>query len=146
MYLYTSKVNKMSTIEQNGRGVKTVATTTGKTKGVNLATFKEEEISSKKEELNKIFAINNAEQRIKNLEILQKMADKHKFLKEKQDSLNAFMVSRDGMKEKLIIMNDNAESFEITNGVIISELLEICSNKLAEMLEESNKQITTFQI
>lgn len=136
----------MSTIEQNGRGVKTVVTTTGKTKGVNLATFKEEEISSKKEDLKKIFEINNAEQRIKNLEILQKMADKHKFLKEKQDSLNAFMVSRDGMKEKLIIMNDNAESFEITNGVIISELLEICSNKLAEMLEESNKQITTFQI
>lgn len=136
----------MSTVEQNGKGVKTVATTTGKGKEVILATSKKEDISSKKEELNKIFAINTAEQRIKNLEILQKMADKHKFLKDKQDSLNAFMVSRDGMKERLIIMNDNAESFEITNGVIISELLEICSNKLAEMLEESNKQITTFQI
>ncbi|WP_260377681.1 hypothetical protein [Bergeyella zoohelcum] len=126
--------------------MKAVATSTETNKTKVMATDKKQELQSKKEELSKILNPVNAEQRIKNLEILQKMADKHKFLKEKRDSLNSFMVSRDGMKERLIIMNDNNENFEITNGVIISELLEICSQKLDEMLEESNNQITSFQI
>lgn len=133
----------MNTLTQNGKAVKAVATSTETNKTKVMATDKKQELQSKKEELSKILNPVNAEQRIKNLEILQKMADKHKFLKEKRDSLNSFMVSRDGMKERLIIMNEN---FEITNGVIISELLEICSQKLDEMLEESNNQITSFQI
>lgn len=136
----------MNTLTQNGKTVKIVATSTETNKTKVMATDKKQELQSKKEELSKVLNPVNAEQRIKNLEILQKMADKHKFLKEKRDSLNSFMVSRDGMKERLIIMNDNNENFEITNGVIISELLEICSQKLDEMLEESNNQITSFQI
>ncbi|MHA3046482.1 hypothetical protein JSO59_003835 [Riemerella anatipestifer] len=74
------------------------------------------------------------------------MAEKHKLLKLKRDSLNAFMVSRDGLKEKLFIMNDNEESFEISNGTIISELLDVCSKKLDDMLQESEIQILNFQI
>uniref|UniRef100_UPI003734F6EB hypothetical protein n=1 Tax=Bergeyella zoohelcum TaxID=1015 RepID=UPI003734F6EB len=143
---FLSKELKMNTLTQNGKAVKAVATSTETNKTKVMATDKKQELQSKKEELSKILNPVNAEQRIKNLEILQKMADKHKFLKEKRDSLNSFMVSRDGMKERLIIMNDNNENFEITNGVIISELLEICSQKLDEMLEESNNQITSFQI
>lgn len=138
----------MSATATIGKVVKKVATATeNNTATLKVeATNKKQELQEKKEELSKILSPVSAEQRIKNLEILQKMADKHKFLKEKRDSLNAFMVARDGMKERLIIMNDNHENFEITNGVIISELLDICSQKLDEMLEESNKQITAFQI
>lgn len=139
----------MSTLTQNGKDVKRVATATANSNATTLkveATDKKQGLQEKKEELSKILSPMSAEQRIKNLEILQKMADKHKFLKEKRDSLSAFMVARDGMKERLIITNDNNEDFEITNGVIISELLDICSQKLDEMLEESNKQITAFQI
>lgn len=139
----------MSILTQNGKDVKRVATATANSNATTLkveATDKKQGLQEKKEELSKILSPVSAEQRIKNLEILQKMADKHKFLKEKRDSLNAFMVARDGMKERLIITNDNNEDFEITNGVIISELLDICSQKLDEMLEESNKQITAFQI
>lgn len=138
----------MSTTATIGKVVKKVATATeNNTATLKVeATDKKQGLQEKKEELSKILSPVSAEQRIKNLEILQKMADKHKFLKEKRDSLNAFMVARDGMKERLIIMNDNHENFEITNGVIISELLNICSQKLDEMLEESNKQITAFQI
>lgn len=138
----------MSTTATIGKVVKKVATATeNNTATLKVeATDKKQGLQEKKEELSKILSPVSAEQRIKNLEILQKMADKHKFLKEKRDSLNAFMVARDGMKERLIIMNDNHENFEITNGVIISELLNICSQKLDEMLEESNQQITAFQI
>lgn len=138
----------MSATATIGKVVKKVATATeNNTATLKVeATDKKQGLQEKKEELSKILSPVSAEQRIKNLEILQKMADKHKFLKEKRDSLNAFMVARDGMKERLIIMNDNHENFEITNGVIISELLNICSQKLDEMLEESNKQITAFQI
>lgn len=138
----------MSATATIGKVVKKVATATeNNTATLKVeATDKKQGLQEKKEELSKILSPVSAEQRIKNLEILQKMADKHKFLKEKRDSLNAFMVARDGMKERLIIMNDNHENFEITNGVIISELLNICSQKLDEMLEESNQQITAFQI
>lgn len=148
-YLYISKVIKMSTIGQNGKVVKTVATATenAKTTKTNVtAKNTKQEFETKKIELNAILNSGNAEQRIKNLEVFQKMADKHKFLKEKRDTLTAFMVSRDGFKEKLMIMNDNNESFEITNGTIISELLDICSDKLDEMIRESEIKISSFQI
>lgn len=136
----------MNALTQKGKVVKTVATATAENKNLKNETMATGVEKVENEKLTPIYSIANAEQRIKNLEILQKMADKHKFLKEKRDSLNAFIVARDGMKERLIIMNDNNENFEITNGVIITELLDICSQKLDEMLEESNKQITAFQI
>ncbi|AFR35909.1 hypothetical protein [Riemerella anatipestifer] len=139
----------MNKLQENGKVVNKVATATEEKQKVKVSeanNLTKQELNSKKEELSKILSVQSAEQRIKNLDIIQKMAEKHKFLKLKRDSLNAFMVSRDGLKEKLFIMNDNGESFEISNGTIISELLDVCSKKLDDMLQESEMQILNFQI
>ncbi|MCO4303228.1 hypothetical protein [Riemerella anatipestifer] len=139
----------MNKLQENGKVVNKVATATEEKQKVKVSeanNLTKRELNSKKEELSKILSVQSAEQRIKNLDIIQKMAEKHKFLKLKRDSLNAFMVSRDGLKEKLFIMNDNEESFEISNGTIISELLDVCSKKLDDMLQESEIQILNFQI
>ncbi|MBT0549192.1 hypothetical protein OKE68_02705 [Riemerella anatipestifer] len=139
----------MNKLQENGKVVNKVATATEEKQKVKVSeanNLTKRELNSKKEELSKILSVQSAEQRIKNLDIIQKMAEKHKFLKLKRDSLNAFMVSRDGLKEKLFIMNDNGESFEISNGTIISELLDVCSKKLDDMLQESEMQILNFQI
>ncbi|MDY3362641.1 hypothetical protein PG623_01360 [Riemerella anatipestifer] len=139
----------MNKLQENGKVVNKVATATEEKQKVKVSeanNLTKRELNSKKEELSKILSVQSAEQRIKNLDIIQKMAEKHKFLKLKRDSLNAFMVSRDGLNEKLFIMNDNEESFEISNGTIISELLDVCSKKLDDMLQESEIQILNFQI
>ncbi|WP_018676134.1 hypothetical protein [Riemerella columbina] len=139
----------MNKLQENGKVVNKVATATEQKKSVKATETKnpvKQDLNDKKEELSKILSVKSADQRIKNLDIIQKMADKHKFLKQKRDALSSFMVSRDGLREKLFVMNDNEESFEISNGTIISELLDICSQKLDEMLEESETQILNFQI
>lgn len=96
--------------------------------------------------LSQFFSPVTAEQRIKNLEIFKKLAEKHEFLREKADNLNAFLVSRDGMKEKLTITSDANVHFEISNSIIIEQILNLCVSKLDELIEQSNQQILTYNI
>ena len=85
----------MNELTKNGTEAKTVtsATANGKiantkeTPGTPKATIQE-----RKEELKKILEPVSAEQRIKNAENFQKLAEKHKFLTEKADDLNSFMI------------------------------------------------------
>lgn len=99
-----------------------------------------------KTELAQIMNPASAEQRIKNAEIFTKLADKYQFLKKKKDHLNNFMASRDGLKEKLFIVSDNEENFEISNSRIIEKILEVCQDELEGLLKTSETEISTFTI
>lgn len=102
--------------------------------------------AEQKETLRKIMEPKSAEQRIKNAENFQKLAEKHTFLTQKSDELNAFMIGRDGLREKVIIMNDTEKAFEISNSLVIEEVLNLCSSKLDNLITESKEQILNFAI
>ena len=139
----------MNALQQKGDEAKKVASSTELAtvaKNGKAEDLKNQQLQEKKEQINKILAPTTAEQRIKNHVNFTTLVDKHKFLTEKADNHNAYMIGRDGMKEKLSIKSDSGMSFEISNSNIIEEILILCGNKLAKMLDDSNKQILTFEI
>ncbi|KNB60966.1 hypothetical protein [Chryseobacterium sp. Hurlbut01] len=87
-----------------------------------------------------------AEKRIKNLENFQKLCARHNYLKHKSDKLNSYLIGRDGLKETLTIECAEGEDFEISNTAIIGEILELCQNKLFDLLEKSEKEVLEFKI
>lgn len=87
-----------------------------------------------------------AEKRIKNLQIFEKICEKHNFLKEKSDELNAYLVGRDGLKETVTIENTNGLCLEISNSSVITEILNLSQSKIFALLEESEKEVLKFVI
>ena len=139
----------MNALQQKGDEVKKVASSTELAtvaKNGKAEDLKNLQLQEKKEQINKLLAPTTAEQRIKNHGLFTTLVDKHKFLTEKADNHNAYMVGRDGMKEKLSIKSDSGMSFEISNSNIIEEILILCGDKLQKMLDDSDKQILTFEI
>ncbi|WP_411898621.1 hypothetical protein [Elizabethkingia bruuniana] len=139
----------MNTLTTKKEEVKTVATSASVAtvaKNGKTENAKNEVLQGKKEVLDKIFAPTTAEDRLKNFNLFQKLGEKHTFLKDKADTLNAYMIGRDGMKERLSIKSDCGMEFQISNSNIIEEILTLCSSKLDKMIEESNTQILTFKI
>lgn len=139
----------MNTLTTKKEEVKTVATSVSVAtvaKNGKTENAKNEVLQGKKEVLDKIFAPTTAEDRLKNFNLFQKLGEKHTFLKDKADTLNAYMIGRDGMKERLSIKSDCGMEFQISNSNIIEEILTLCSSKLDKMIEESNTQILTFKI
>lgn len=88
----------------------------------------------------------SAEKRIKNLENFQALCGKYGFLKVKSDNLNSYLVSRDGLKETLIIENTDGLTFEISNSRIISKILLIAQSELFELLDAAEKEVLNFNI
>ena len=121
-------------VAENGKSVAT------------LQTQKNIELQEKKKELNKILSPISADGRLKNLEHFQKLAEKYNFLKGKNDDLTSFMIGRDGMRDKIIIMNDTHQVIEISNSEVIEEVLKVCEIKLGTLLNESEQQIINFSI
>ena len=72
--------------------------------------------------------------------------EKHKFLANKHDELTAFRISKDGMREKIVMMSEDDTVLEINNPLIIDEVLNLCENKLSDLLKESENQILAFEI
>lgn len=87
-----------------------------------------------------------AEKRLKNLENFKKVCEKYNFLKKKLDELTSYLVSRDGLKESITIENTDGQDFEISNTLIIGEILDLCQSKLFDLVEKAEKEVTTFQI
>lgn len=87
-----------------------------------------------------------ADKRIKNLENFQKLCTRHNYLKRKSDNLNSYLISRDGLKETLTIECAEGEDFEISNNAIIGAILELCQNKLFDLLEKSEKEVLEYTI
>jgi len=148
-YIYIVKQLNMNKLKETKTDEKVITDVTDKViiaKIQKPVLEEKKELPNKNEVLDNLFTPTTAEQRIKNLDIFKKMAEKHNFLREKADDLNAYLVSRDGMREKLIIKSDGNNEFEISNSNIIEEILNLCASKLDGLIQESNKQVLTFQI
>lgn len=87
-----------------------------------------------------------AEKRLKNLENFKKVCEKYNFLKKKLDELTSYLVGRDGLKESITIENTDGQDFEISNTLIIGEILDLCQSKLFDLVEKAEKEVTTFEI
>lgn len=85
------------------------------------------------------------EKRIKNLENFNKLCLRHNYLKQKNDKLSSYLIGRDGLRETLTIECEG-EDFEISNTAIIGDILELCQNKLFDLLEKSEKEVLDFKI
>lgn len=140
----------MNEVKQKGPEVKTVTSPAKVAEnGKSVAPSeksKNDELQEKKKELNKILLPPTADQRIKNAEIFTRIADKYQFLRKKKDHLSSFMASRDGLKEKLFIVSDSEENFEISNTRIIEKILTVCELELDELLKQSEIEVSTFSI
>ena len=60
--------------------------------------------------------------------------------------MTAFRISKDGMREKIVMMSEDDTVLEINNPLIIDEVLNLCENKLSDLLKESENQILAFEI
>lgn len=140
----------MSNLQAKNDSVKTVAHVTETAKASQKVTNAQKTsnttLEAKKEELKQILTPTTAEQRLKNLDHFKKLAEKHKFLANKHDELTAFRISKDGMREKIVMMSEDETVLEINNPLIIDEVLNLCETKLSDLLRESENQIIAFEI
>ncbi|GEM_PF-3489285 len=128
----------MNDLTKKANGAKTV------TPATETKVNEKEKIS--KNTLQTVILETTAEKRLKNLEHFQKICQKYNFLKGKNDDLTAYLTSRDGLKETAKIENTDGQVFEISNTFIISEILQLCQDKLFDLVEKAEKEVTDFQI
>ena len=103
----------MNALDQKANGTKTVLPATDK-----KANAKEE---TQKNVVKPINLETTAEKRIKNAEHFQKICEKHTFLKNKADELNAYNIGRDGLKEKITIENTTEWSLKFLTLLLLAK-------------------------
>lgn len=87
-----------------------------------------------------------AEARIKKMQNMIILADKHAFLKEKSDELEKFILSSDGTKEKITLSNAKGFTLDITNSQVVEEVTEVCKKIISRFLEDSEKSILSYHV
>lgn len=87
-----------------------------------------------------------AESRLKKLDNFKILAERHKFLEQKNDDLQKFIVSSDGMKEKLVLKNAQGFSFEVSNSQVLEKCLYVIKEELQKITTASEKEVLNFQI
>lgn len=87
-----------------------------------------------------------AESRLKKLDNFKILAERHKFLEQKNDDLQKFIVSSDGMKEKLVLKNAQGFSFEVSNSQVLEKCLYVIKEELQKITTVSEKEVLNFQI
>ena len=100
------------------------------------------------EQIKKISNIVNptAKGRISKLETLNILAEKHKNATAQYDELTNFIASNDNTSGQMKFAFDSNYSFTVKNPVIINEILVVVEKKLAEILEQTESEVLTFQI
>jgi len=87
-----------------------------------------------------------AEQRLRSLEQMQILAKKFTFLKEKKDSLEKFILSNDGTKEKITLSNAQGFNFEVSNSQTIEKVLQLIQSDLDLFTTRAEKEILEFNV
>lgn len=100
----------------------------------------------KAEEQKPVIAVLTAEQRLRSLENLQLLGARFKFLQDKEDSLNKFILSNDGSKEKITLSNASGFTFEVTNTQAIEKVIDVLTEHLTVAKEKCSNEILSFQI
>ena len=84
--------------------------------------------------------------RIKKLENFQLLAKKHRFLTNKRNELDKFIISSDGTKEQIILQNAEGYTFEVSNSQVIEKVVNVMGAELDLFLAKSEKDVLAFQI
>jgi hypothetical protein len=87
----------------------------------------------------------SAESRIKKLENLQRLADRHSKLTEKRDELDSFNLGVDNLNESLII-NNGKESFTVSNSVVVARVKSLIDEELNKLIDKSSDEIVNYSI
>ena len=87
-----------------------------------------------------------AEGRLKKLENFKILAERHSFLTQKNDDLQKFIVSSDGMKEKLTLKNAQGFNFEVSNSQVLEKCVYVIKEELQKITTASEKEVLNFQI
>lgn len=87
-----------------------------------------------------------AESRLKKLETFKILAEKHKYLVAKNDDLQKFIASSDGMKEKVVLKNSQGFEFEVSNSSVIAKVIHVMELELGNITNNSEKQVLEFSI
>ena len=87
-----------------------------------------------------------AEGRIQRIENFQLLSKRYKFLKNKREELERFMVSNDGTKEKLILKNASGFEFEVANTQVLEKVVELLGTELDMFLAHSQNEILAYTI
>ena len=86
-----------------------------------------------------------AEARIKRIENLQKLAERHGLLTEKRDELDSYQVSSDNLNEKISIVNGKM-SFVVSNSSVINRVKLLINEELENLITASEKEIVAYEI
>jgi len=87
-----------------------------------------------------------AEGRIKKMQNMLILADKHEFLQKKKDELEKFILSSDGTQEKITLSNAKGFSLDISNSQVVEEVTEVVTKIIERFLSESEKTILNYSI
>lgn len=89
----------------------------------------------------------NASTRIERLETLNKLAQRHDFLKHKAKELDLFRASNDGLKAHVSFVSSvGGEHVQVTNAQVIEKLVSVAGLELALLLGKCEDEINTFEI
>lgn len=119
----------------------------GKEQGTDVAP-NPEKVEEKQEEVKAIinsFAV-TAEDRIKRAENFQILSTKYTHLKMKNEELERFIISKDGMREKLVLENSGGHKIEVNNSTVLGKAIDLLKNELQHLLSEADREIKEFVI
>lgn len=85
-----------------------------------------------------------AARRKEGLAKMQKLADRHDHLKEKDAELDDFMATNDGTKVELLLSNGTALNVRVTNTDVINKTVSHVRAQLDDLLKECEKEIAEF--
>jgi hypothetical protein len=124
----------------------TAVKVTEKQKKADVSTVVQPVKSSEVSEAKVIILKPTAEDRIRRLENFLLLTKKFQHLKTKKDELNAFLISSDGQKEKLVLKNSEGYILEVSNSEVIMETTKLMEKILDNLLAKAEKEVQEFEV
>lgn len=88
----------------------------------------------------------SASARIKKMENFQLLAKRFKFLTDKKDELDKFIISSDGTKEQIVLKNAEGFEFTVSNSQVVEEVVKVMQDKLSVFIGHSESEILNYNI
>jgi hypothetical protein len=114
-------------------------------KAENVQAVKAAQIEKSTAKVDEIFNP-SADDRIKKLETLNRLAEKKQKIDRKLSELVNFNASNDGTQSEMTFSGHNGYRFTISNPVTIKKLLGFVEEELNQLKEKTGKEIINFQI
>lgn len=88
----------------------------------------------------------NAKSRISKLETMNILAKKHEKVSAKYDELTNFIASNDGVNASMKFATESNYTFTVQNPQVINKILLVVEEELAQVLENTEKEVLEFKI